>query len=250
MLERIRVLLPICIAAIITVAGVAHSAEIKVLSDGPLEPALVKIAESFRRDSGHEVKFVFGLSPVIQKKITDGETGDVIIIQPDYIDELVKSGKVVAGQNPIIGRVGIGLIVRADAPARDISTSEALKQTLLGADSLFFNNVASGNYFATLLERLGIVDAVKERTTRTSPADVVARVLQGKGNDIGVGAITQIVADKRLKLVGALPSELQSYIVYTAAPMMNAQQPETAMAFIRYLASPLSKDAFAAAGVD
>jgi len=95
------------------VAGVAQLARIKILSDGPLEPALVKIAEVFRRDSGHEIQFVFGLAPVIHKKVTDGEWGDVIVIQPNFIDELVRGGKVVAGQHPIVSRVGIGLLARA-----------------------------------------------------------------------------------------------------------------------------------------
>ena len=53
-----------------------------------------------------------------------------------------------------------------------------------------------------------------------------------------------------LKLIGTLPAEFQSYIIYTAAPMTNAEQPETAKAFIRFLASPQSKDAFAAAGAN
>ena len=248
--KRIRLLLAIGIATILSVPGPAHPAEVKVLSDEPLAPALVRIAEAFRRDSGHEVKFVFGLSPVIHKKIIDGESGDVLIIQPDFVDELEKAGKIVAGQHPVIARVGIGLFGRADAPAENTSTPEALKQVLLKADSLVFNNVASGNAFAKVLERLGVADAIKNKITRTSPSEVIARVLQGKGHDVGVGTITLIIADKRLKLLGALPSELQSYIAYTAAPMTNAQQPETAKAFIRFLASPQSKDTFVAAGAN
>ena len=223
---------------------VANAAEVKVLSDSPLEPALVRIAEAFRRDNGHEVKFVFGLSPVIHKRVTDGETADVIIIQPNFIDEFVKAGKVAAGEHPVVGRVGIGLMTRADAAAPDISTSRALKQALLSVDALVFNNVASGNYFATVLERLGIAEAIKAKVTRTSPLDVVARIVQGKGNDIGVYPVTFILADKRLKLIGELPSEFQSYLVYAAAPMTGAQSADAATEFIRFLTSPGSKALF------
>jgi molybdate transport system substrate-binding protein len=63
-----------------------------------------------------------------------GETADVIIIQPNFIDEFVRTGKVAAGEHPVVGRVGIGLMTRADAVAPDISTSQALKQALLSAD--------------------------------------------------------------------------------------------------------------------
>jgi molybdate transport system substrate-binding protein len=232
-------------------SAVAVAAEVKVLSDGPLEPALVGIAETFRRASGHDVKFVFGLSPVIHKRITDGEAADVVIIQPDFIEELVKAGKVAAGEHPVIGRVGIGLFTRADAAApADVSTSQGLKQALQSADTLIFNNVASGNYFATVLERLGIAEAVKTKVTRTTPPDVIARIVQGKGSDIGIYPVTLIVADRRLKLIGALPSELQSYIAYAAAMMSNAASTDAGQAFIRFLGSPASKAAFGAAGVN
>jgi molybdate transport system substrate-binding protein len=117
---------------------------------------LVQIAEAFRRESGNQIEFVFGTSPVVHKKVADGETADVLIIQPNFVAELVKSGKVVPGEHPVIGRVGFGLAARADAPAHDISTVEAFRQVLLNADALIFNNVASGNYFATVLERLNI----------------------------------------------------------------------------------------------
>jgi molybdate transport system substrate-binding protein len=60
----------------------------------------------------------------------------------------------------------------------------------------------------------------------------------------------EIFGKDSLKLIGTLPAEFQSYIIYTAAPMTNAEQPETAKAFIRFLASPRSKDAFAAAGAN
>jgi molybdate transport system substrate-binding protein len=227
--------------------------KIKVLSDGPLEPALVQIGEAFRSTSGYQVEFIFGTSPVVHKKVVGGEAADVLIIQPNFMEELVKAGKVVAGEHPVIARVGIGLAARADAPARDIATPEALKQALLSADSIIYNNVAvsgsSGNHFAKVLDRLNIADTVKAKTVRVDPAAVFDRVIQGTPNDIGVGTIPLIVATKGLRLVGPLPAELQSYIVYTVAPMTSAKSPQAAKAFIGYLTTPAAKSAFAAAGV-
>ena len=187
---------------------------------------------------------------MIHKKVADGETGDVLIIQPNFVNELVKAGKVVPGDHPVLGRVGFGLAVRADAPARDVSTTEAFKQTLLNADALIFNNVASGNYFAKVLERLGIAEAVKAKVIRLDPFAVNDRVIQGKGNDIGVGVIPLINTTKGLRLLGPLPAEVQSYIVYAAAPMTSSTSPQAGKAFINFLASPAAKAAFAASGVE
>ena len=197
MKTTIRTLGTILVATLMVCQPEARAqGKVKVMSDGPLEPALVQIAEAFRRESGNQVEFVFGTSPVVHKKVADGEPADVLIIQPRFIAELVKVGKVVPGDYPVVGRVGLGLAVRANAPAGDISSTEAFKQTLLGADSVIFNNVDSGNYFAKVLERLGIADAVKSKVVRLDPFAVFDRVVEGKGNDIGVGVIPLINTTK------------------------------------------------------
>ncbi len=245
------VLTVVCALGLITFQSPARAQEkIKVMSDGPLRPAFEQITEAFRRETGSQLKFVFGTSPIVHKKVADGEAADVLIIQPNFVAELVKAGKVVPGEHSVVGRVGFGLAVRADAPARDISTTEAFKQTLLNADSLIFNNVASGIYFAKVLERLGIAEAVKAKVIRLDPFAVNERVIQGKGTDIGVGVIPLINTTKGLRLLGPLPAEIQSYIVYVAAPMTSSTSPQAGKAFIKFLASPAAKAAFAANGVE
>lgn len=246
-----RVLAVFWVVGFITAHASAHAQEkIKVLSDGLLRSALVQIGEAFHRDSGHQVEFSFGTAPVVHKKVTDGEAADVLIIQPNFVEELVKTGKLVPGEHPVIGRVGFGLTMRADAPALSITTTEELKQALLSADAIVFNNVASGNYFANVLERLTIAEAVKAKVVRVDPPVVFERILKGTGIDIGVSTIPQIIATTGLRLVGPLPAEMQSHIVYAAAPMAKAQSPQVARAFIGYLASPSAKAAFAATGVE
>jgi molybdate transport system substrate-binding protein len=78
----------------------------------------------------------------------------------------------------------------------------------------------------------------------------VARVLQGKGNDIGVAVITLVTADKRLQLIGTLPAEFQSYLVYAAAPLATSRSPEAACDFIQFLSSPEARKAFIASGAE
>ena len=228
----------------------ARAAEIKVFSDTPLSTALQRIAPAFQRDSGYDVQYEFGVSPVIEEKASNGEPGDVIVIQPNFINDLVNQGKIAAAEYPTVARVGIGLFTRADLPTPDISTAEAFKRALLGADSVAFSNLTAGNYFATVLERLGVAGTLQGRVIRAKPTEVVERVVQGKGNDIGVMAMTLIIADKRLKLIGALPPEYQSYLVYAAAPMVNARSPKAAEAFVRFLTSRQSHQEFVASGAN
>src|SRR5262249_48374967 len=116
--STVRRALIACFAMLL--AGVAEAATIKVLCDGPLEPALPAVAEAFRKKAGHQVEFAFAPSPVIQKRIMGGESADVVIVQPDVLAELAAKGKVDPGDHPAFGRIGIGLAARASAPSRDI----------------------------------------------------------------------------------------------------------------------------------
>lgn len=245
-----KALRSLVLCAAVLFAGTAEAVILKVLCDGPLEPALPAIAEAFRKKTGHQVELAFAPSPVIHKRITDGESADVVIVQPNFLAELAAKGKVDPGDHPAFGRVGIGLAARADAPARDIKTADVLKQVLQRADLIVFNNVASGNQFAEVLERLGIAEEVKAKIARTEPRRTFERILAGSGDDLAVGTITLIRADKRLKLIGPLPADLQSYLQYAAVPMTGAPNAKAAVEFVRFLFSKPVKAQLAAAGVE
>src|ERR1700752_384566 len=165
-------------------AGAAQGATIKVLCDGPLAPALPAVGEAFKKKTGHQVEFSFAPSPVIHKRIIEGESADVVIVQPNFLAELAAKGKADPGDHPAFGRIGIGLAARADAPARDIKTPDALKQVLTRADTIVFNNVASGNEFAKVLERLGIAEEVKAKVVRVDPQETFTHILAGSGDDL------------------------------------------------------------------
>jgi molybdate transport system substrate-binding protein len=231
-------------------AGAAQAATLKVLCDGPLAPALPAVGEAFKKKTGHQVEFAFAPSPAIHKRIMDGESADVVIVQPNFLAELAAKGKVDAGDHPAFGRIGIGLAARADTPARDIKTADAFKQVLLRADAIVFNNVASGNEFAKMLERLGLAEEVKAKVVRTEPRETLERILAGSGDDLAVGTLTQIRADKKLRLIGALPAELQTYLQYSAVPMSGAPNMKAAVEFVRFLFTKPVKAQLAAAGVE
>ena len=120
---------------------------------------------------------------------------------------------------------------------------------MLGADLIVFNSVKSGQAFATVLERLGIAEALRPRIVRTAPLDIFKAVLTGKGNDFAAGTIPLIATTPGIKLLGPLPGDLQSSIPYTAALMTNAPHPGTADDFIKFLVSSKAKETFEANGV-
>src|SRR6266853_6900481 len=233
-------------------AGAAMAAEIRVLSAGAVEPGLRAAAAAFKKQSGHDVNIAFNPAPEIRKRIAGGDSFDVLIAPPAALEEFAAAGKLTM-ERVALGRVGLGVAVRPGAAVPDISSSEALKRSVLEADSIVFNRASSGIYFENLLKKMGIYEQLQARTTRYADgASVMEHVLKGKGREIGFGPVTEILQhrEKGLKLVGPLPSEVQNYTSYSAAPMTAAANAGPAKAFVRYLGSPESKALFVGAGID
>jgi molybdate transport system substrate-binding protein len=234
-------------------AAVAEAAEVKVISGGAIEPGLKAVAASFKKQSGHDVSITFNTAPQIRKRVADGDRFDVVIAPPAVLEELAKAGKVSGEGNVPAGRVGVGVTVRSGAPIPAIASVDALKQALLRADSVVYNQASTGLYLEKLFEKMGIADPLKAKTTRyANGAQVLEHVIRGKGNEIGFGAITEIrlFEAKGLKLVGPLPAEVQNYTSYSAALATGPGASGAASEFVRYLATPAAKKDFAANGVE
>jgi len=126
-----------------------------------------------------------------------GEAFDVVIAPPAALDEFAAAGKV-AAERANLGRVGMGVAVRPGAPVPDISSSDALKRSVLAADSIVFNRASSGIYFENLLKKMEIYEQVQAKATRYADgAAVMEHVLKGKGREIGFGPVTESCSTAR-----------------------------------------------------
>jgi molybdate transport system substrate-binding protein len=234
-------------------AAGANAAEIRVLSAGAVEPGLEAFAQQVKRELGHELRIQFNTAPQIAKRLAAGDVYDILISPPAVIEQAVKDGKVAADSRVPVGRVGAGILVRTGALVANVATVDALKQVLLGADSVVYNTASTGLYLDKLFGKMGILEQLKPKSTRyPDGASVMEHVIKGKGSEIGFGAITEIrlYEPKGLKLVGPLPAEIQNYTSYEAALMTGATSADAAQAVLRFLATPAAKAAFVAKGVE
>ena len=225
--------------------------EINLLSAGAVKPGLVKVLDAFQRDCGHLVKPQFATAPAFIKRFTDSESVDVVIAPLAVLDKLVTL-ETIAGEPATIGRIGVGIMMREGSLQPKIATVEELKQSLLSADSLVYNQASTGIYLDALLERLGIRAQVESKSTRYPDfAGVLSHMMKGKSGEIAFGATTVIAENARngLQFAGPLPDEVQNYTRYMAALTTRGASNATARQFFTYLLSPLSKALFAAAGI-
>jgi molybdate transport system substrate-binding protein len=236
-----------CIASIALGSTSSTAADLLVFSDGPLRAALTEIVRKFQSDTGHKVQVVFATAPALRARLNAGEQPDVLITLAAEIDEMAKHGRLAATEREV-ARIKLGLAVRHDAPKPDITTLDALKRTLLNADSIIHNSLASGRLFATQLERIGIAQQVKSKIVVIKGNTQLAELAKRKGSDVAAGPLTQLLASNEVQFVGALPQEAQAEVIYSTGALSTSKSLSSARAFITYLAGPKAAAAFQAAG--
>jgi len=234
-------------------AAPVRADELIVFSAGAVRAIVTELSEAFRQETGHAVALSFGTVGVTRGKLASGAPVDVVIMTDTAVDDVIREGGLLAGSRADLARTGMGVGVHDGAPRPDISTPEAFKATLLAAKSLVYVDPAqgatSGIHFKSVLERLGIADAVRAKTQLVAGGYPAEKVASGEA-ELVVHQISEIVPVKGVVMIGPLPADLQKVTVYSAGLATRSTHPEAARAFVAFLTRPAFKPKFAAAGLD
>lgn len=227
-----------------------QSAELRVIGGGSIAALLNKLGPEFERTSGNKLVMQFNSTPNIIKLITAGPQFDVVVVPNDVFQDAGARARLALSPIDEIASVGYGVAVRAGTPKPNISTSDALKYTLLNAQSVaFLPASAAGAYVLKVFDRLGIGEAMKAKTRpQAAPAQIALAVAKGEA-DLGVFLINVLIAPG-VELVGPFPAELQQELMFTAAVAADTQETVAAEAFINYLETPAAIAMIKAAGIN
>src|SRR5262249_8491930 len=135
----------------------------------------------------------------------------------------------------------IGMVVRAGAPKPDIASVDALRRTLIAAQSIAYSDSGSGTYLSTtLFKQLGVAEAIaaKSRKVRGPPSgEPVAAVVARGEAEIGFQQVSELIHVPGVAFVGTIPAEVQPTTFFAGALTVNAKEPDAAAALLRFLAS-------------
>jgi molybdate transport system substrate-binding protein len=227
--------------------------EINVLSAGAVAPGLTKISDEFQRETHQRVNLTFATAPAILERLRDSAPVDIVIAPPAVLDDLSRSGKISLVPRVLLGRIGVGVMVRADTPRPPIATVEQLKRALLAATSVVFNRASTGTYLENLFQRLGIRAELEPKSVRYPDfAAVLDHISHGGNGAIGFGATTVIVENAHrggIDFAGPLPAEIQNYTAYEAAIVQSVAANAPTHHFIEYLGLSRAKSMLLQAGI-
>ena len=194
----------ICALLLVTLIIPASAAELSTLATAAAQGPIQALEKAYQQP-GHAVKVQFDTSPNITKRLASGETPDVLIAQASTIEQLIKEGRAIADTRASLGRIGVGVAMGRGSQRPDVSSVDALKASLLRADTVVYSRGASGLLVEQMLRKIGVADQIKAKVVQLpTGADVMQRLGSSSGNQIGFTMVSagRAVAGRRSNLYG------------------------------------------------
>jgi molybdate transport system substrate-binding protein len=244
----------VVIMATLLIWPITASAQLNVLISGAFTGAYEQLLPEFERTSGIKVTTGSGASQgtgpqTIGAQLARGVAADVVILSREGLNVLIASNRIAAGTDVDLGRVGLGLAVRAKAAKPDVSTVEAFKQVLLKARTVAIPGSTGGIWLTTdLFPRLGIAGKVNVKLTPRG-TDATGMVAAGDA-DLAVMPVSEILRAAGVDFAGAIPPEIQQIQVLSAAAVAGSREIEASKRLIEFLASSRASEAIRNSGIE
>ena len=187
----------------------------------------------------------------IPNRLKRGEVVDIVIVAETVLDQFIKEGLVLREGHAPVARSSIGMAVRAGAPKPDIGSADALKRTLLAAESIGYSASVSGQYLTTeLYQRLGIADRVLPKSRLIGGGERVGAVVARGEVEIGFQQMSELLPVPGIDHITPLPPELQKVSSFAAGVAASAPDSALARRVIGFLASPETAQAIKDTGLE
>ena len=230
----------------------AQPPPLRVICTGAVEHAVVDLLPAFTRHGGTPVVLATGNAGQVAGRVRSGERFDLVLNAAPTLDALIAEGRLDAATRTPVGEMRLAVAVREGAPLPDLGTADAVRATLLAADSIAHSDATSGAttgpHVLAMLERLGIAAVVAARRMPfprgVSAAEAVA---EGRATLV-ITQLSEIMVVPGLTIVGLLPEDLQLVTTYAGAVAVAAAQPAAARALLAFLTGPEARSRFREAG--
>ena len=238
------------IGILIWAAGAtAQAEEIKVFAAGASKVAIELAAAAFTRMTGDTLVVTSDTVGALRDRISQGERPDLTVLSQVALHTLITQGHVQAHQTLPVGVVSAGLAVKRGMPVPDISTVEALKQTLQQAKSIAHADGArgatTGAHFAKTIDQLGLRETLQPKlTVLPFGVEVIEKVATGQ-YELGASQSSEIVPHDAVTYVGDLPAPFALRTPYEAGVVHNSAAGER---LLKFLSTSTGLNAFQTSG--
>lgn len=231
----------------------ARADEVKFLCASALRPVMEQLVADFQKTTGHTVAVSYANIGTIAEQIRNGAKADLSVTSPQQSASLQAEGKIISDFKIQFAQVGLGVAVRPGSAKLDLSSSDAVRRTLLNARAIAFGDPSHGSPSGAdtlrLFEKLDIVEQMKSKSkVLLGSAQIIQAVAEGNV-DFGIIHTSVIAASPKVSLA-SLPLDLRYLTIFVASIPMHADRPDLAKAFARFLTSPDATTVFKMKGME
>ena len=226
------------------------SEPIKLISSMATKEVLVDLIAQYQKSVQQAVVAESAGGVEVARRVQAGEAVDVVVLAANVIDQLIAEGKLLAGSRADLVQSGVAVAVAEGAARPDISTEDALRQSVLAVSTLSYSTGPSGLYLLKLFERWGILDTIKPRIVQAPPGVPVGSLVAKGEVELGFQQLSELMNLQGITVLGPLPPGIQLLTTFSAGIAATSGQADAARALIAFMAAPAAAAAKRKHGMD
>lgn len=231
------------LVALTLLAAPAHAATLSVLAPASAAAGLQPLAAQYTASSGIAVTVGGGSRAKVVGALKTGPA-DVVVLPTGDLSDLPN----VTGMTSL-GRIAVGVAVKAGARVPDISTPEKFRAALLAAKGVAYADPSTGTSAGKVIDSL-LQDPEFKGVKRVPVQGLAATALANGTASIALQMLPELAADKDVSLAGPVPASYDAEVDFSAGIAAVTNDAEAAEAFISYLIDPKNAAVWRKAGLE
>jgi molybdate transport system substrate-binding protein len=211
-------------------AAPAGAASLTVLSPASVAPGAGALAAAFTAKTGIAVTLAGGARERVFAILKAGGPADVVLLPTnDLVDT-----PTVTGMTPL-GRIAVGVAVKAGAKVPDISTPEKFRKVLLAAKGVAYADPAAGTSAGKMIDQM-LSTAEFKGVKRVPVQGLAVTALTGGQADIALQMLPELTTNKDVAVAGVVPENYGIGVDFSAGIAAFTTNAVQAQALIDFLA--------------
>ena len=205
-----------------------------VFAAASMSDVLTEVAESYRQETGREVRFSFGGSRALAVQIADlGAPADAVVLAGESpLEELERAGAIRPDTRTNVLTNSLVVASRGEK----ISGIADLAVNSAGLVAIADPALApAGEYAVAALDTAGVLDEMDSRTVRTFDVRAALAAVSSGNARFAIAYRTDVVAVDGVEIALEIPPSYHPPIVYPAAVIGDSDAESEAGHFIEYL---------------
>jgi len=214
-----------CLVLLLSAGAPAAAAGLTILSPASSASGASQVAGQFTAKTGIAVTVGGGGREKIFAILKDGGAADVVLLPSADFTNLPQ----ITGVVPL-GRIVVGVAVKAGSPVPDISTPEKFRAALLAAKGVAYADPAAGTSAGKVIDRM--LSAPEFAGVKRVPIQGLAvGGLTSDKADIALQMLPELAANKDVALAGPVPAAYGAGVDFSAGLAAQSEQARSLIAF-------------------